>query len=113
MTESVFQFNQETMALDKAVRQSIAPRLAKIDAVRDENQWRMLHAFTQNKVGANHLAGSTGYGYGDAGREKLEAVFAGLTGSVAALFRHQFMSGTHTLAALRSSREWIGRVLMR
>ncbi len=93
-----FCFSEELLALDAEIRTKTAPRLAKIEMVRDENQLRMLAAFTQNRVAANHLTGTTGYGYGDDGRDKLEAVFAALTGSEAALFRHQFMSGTHTLA---------------
>jgi cystathionine beta-lyase family protein involved in aluminum resistance len=43
------------------------------------------------------LLGTTGYGIGDAGREKLEEVFARVVGAEASLFRHNFASGTHTL----------------
>lgn len=86
--------------LDGRVRALVAGRFAEIEARRDQNQLQMLQAFTQNRVAATHLVGSTGYGYGDAGREKLEAVFASLTGSEAALYRHHFMSGTHTLAVV-------------
>ncbi|MEG2083764.1 MAG: methionine gamma-lyase family protein, partial [Oscillospiraceae bacterium] len=43
------------------------------------------------------FAGSTGYGYGDAGRDKLDEVFASLSGAQDALCRAQFMSGTHAL----------------
>lgn len=83
---------------DRRVMEAIAPRLAAIDAVRDHNQWKMLHAFTQCGVAAHHLSGTTGYGYDDAGRERLEEVFSLLIGSEDALYRHHFMSGTHTLA---------------
>ena len=97
MIQDYFPISDKLLALDKAVLAQISGSFAEIDALRDENQWRMLQAFTRCRVGAQHLAGSTGYGYNDAGRAKLEEVFAEVTGSEAALFRHQFMSGTHAL----------------
>ncbi|NLW79338.1 MAG: hypothetical protein GXY32_08020 [Ruminococcaceae bacterium] len=75
----------------------IASRCWQIDQIKEVNQLKMLRAFTTQRVAAHHLAGSTGYGYNDAGREKLEQIFAAITGSEAALFRPHFMSGTHAL----------------
>lgn len=94
----MFTVSDETRRLDERAMERIAPLLRQVEAIRDENQLRMLGAFVECGVAARHLAGTTGYGYNDDGREKLEAVFAAVTGSEAALFRHQFMSGTHTLA---------------
>jgi cystathionine beta-lyase family protein involved in aluminum resistance len=62
------------------------------------NQLRLLHIFQQAGVTDFHLNGSTGYGYGDLGREALEAVFAAYFGGEAALVRAQIISGTHALA---------------
>lgn len=97
MIQNYFNISPEMQKLDAEIMQQISSRLAQIDAIQHENQWKMLQAFTQCRVAANHLVGSTGYGYDDAGRAKLEEVFATLTGSEAALFRHNFMSGTHAL----------------
>ena len=58
---------------------------------------KMLKAFTECKVSATHLVGTTGYGYDDAGREKLGEVFARLVGAEDALYRPHFLSGTHAL----------------
>lgn len=98
MLKELFNIPQNLLDADKEIMAEIAPRLAEIDEIKDVNQLRMLKAFIQCGVAANHLQNSTGYGYGDAGRDKLEEVFAHLTGSEAALFRHGFASGTHTLA---------------
>lgn len=98
MIEQFFDVSDEMLQLDEAVMCDIAPALAQIDRIKEANQLKMLRAFTDSRVAANHLSGSTGYGYDDAGRAKLEEVFARLTGSEAALFRHQFMSGTHALS---------------
>lgn len=97
MIEKYFPISEKMQKLDETVMQKIAARLAEIDTIKEENQVKMLHTFTSCNVASNHLVGSTGYGYDDAGRAKLEQVFATLTGSEAALFRHNFMSGTHAL----------------
>jgi cystathionine beta-lyase family protein involved in aluminum resistance len=61
------------------------------------NQERMLVAFQKERVGTHHFPASTGYGYGDAGRETLERVFARVFGGEAALVRQQIVSGTHII----------------
>ena len=58
----------------------------------------MLAAFIKNKVSESMFAGSTGYGYGDRGRDILDRVFADAVGAEDALVRHNFTCGTHTLA---------------
>jgi cystathionine beta-lyase family protein involved in aluminum resistance len=78
--------------------------LTKAAAEREDitryNHRKMLHAFQTARVSAYHLQGSTGYGLGDAGREALDKVVAVLLGTEAALVRHQFVSGTHAIAAV-------------
>ncbi|MEG0648292.1 MAG: methionine gamma-lyase family protein [Oscillospiraceae bacterium] len=91
ISEKAEEFDAKAMSLCKDY-------FAKIDEIRDYNQLKMLKSFTDCGVGASHLVGTTGYGYDDAGREKLEQVFAQLVGAEAALYRNSFMSGTHTLA---------------
>lgn len=98
MIQNYFDISPKMQQLDAELMQQVGGRLAQIDAIKEENQLKMLQAFTRCRVAANHLVGSTGYGYDDAGRAKLEEVFATLTGSEAALFRHNFMSGTHALS---------------
>lgn len=98
MIQKYFTIGEKAMQADARVMERIAKRLEQVEQTEAENQLRMLKAFTDCRVAATHLAGSTGYGYDDAGRAKLEEVFARLTGSEAALYRHQFMSGTHALA---------------
>lgn len=97
MIEKFFPISNEMLAIDQKVMSKIQSKFSEIDAIKEENQLKMLQAFTRCNVASNHLIGSTGYGYDDAGRAKLEQVFATLTGSEAALFRHNFMSGTHAL----------------
>ena len=95
--EQYFDLKPPVLELDKKALELCASEFAKVEAIRDENQWRMLRAFTDNKVSATQLVGSTGYGYDDAGREKLDRVFADLVGAEDALCRSHFLSGTHAL----------------
>ncbi|MFZ5633760.1 MAG: aminotransferase class I/II-fold pyridoxal phosphate-dependent enzyme [Bacillota bacterium] len=62
------------------------------------NHKKVLEEFIRARVGDYHLKGSTGYGYNDAAREKLEEVYAGVFRSQSALVRGQIISGTHAIA---------------
>ncbi len=75
----------------------IKPYFEQIDKTTRYNQQKVLAAFTNNGVRADHLGISTGYGTDDSGREMLEKVFADCMGAEDALIRHNFVSGTHTL----------------
>ena len=56
------------------VEKEIKPYLDKIDQIACFNQEKVLDAFIKHRVGENCLAPSTGYGYGDVGRETLESI---------------------------------------
>lgn len=57
----------------------------------------MLAAFIDNRVSESHFVPTTGYGYGDRGRETLDRVFAQVMGAQDALVRHSIVSGTHAI----------------
>ncbi len=80
------------------VDQEITPRLAQIDEQVLYNQAKVLKAFQDQHVAESDLTGSTGYGHNDEGRQKLDAIYAQVFKTEAALVRSQFVSGTHTLA---------------
>lgn len=98
MIQDFFPVSDELCALDERAREMCREQFARLDEIRDYNQMKVLKAFTDCHIGANHLVGTTGYGYDDEGRDRLDALFARVCGAEAALFRHNFMSGTHTLA---------------
>ncbi len=62
------------------------------------NARRVLEAFRAARVGEYDFAPSVGYGYGDRGRDTLNAVFASALGCEAALVRQQIASGTHAIS---------------
>ncbi len=71
---------------------------AEIERITEHNQLKMLSAFIDNGVSEACFAESTGYGYGDRGRELIDRVFAQAVGAEDAIIRHNFTCGTHTLA---------------
>lgn len=88
----------DTLAsLDAAAMQDCTAVFKKTEEIRDFNQLKVLRAFIDCRVGARHMAGTTGYGYGDEGRDTLDNVFAKCFGAEDALCRAQFMSGTHAI----------------
>ncbi|MGI6280201.1 MAG: aminotransferase class I/II-fold pyridoxal phosphate-dependent enzyme [Acutalibacteraceae bacterium] len=92
-----FNIDKKLIEFDKKVLKSLTERFAEIDDVTEYNQLKVLSAFIKNGVSEVSFAGSTGYGYGDRGREILEKVMADCMGAEDALMRHNFVSGTHTL----------------
>lgn len=85
----------------------VRPLWSRADELVLMNQAKVLRAFRACSVSDLHFAGSTGYAYGDLGRERIEQVFARVFGTEAALVRAQFASGTHAITcglfgALRS-----------
>ncbi|MDE6950850.1 MAG: methionine gamma-lyase family protein, partial [Lachnospiraceae bacterium] len=78
--------------------ESLAERFAKIDAVSEANQLKVLKALQENQVSEACMLGTTGYGYNDLGRDTLEKVYAGIFHTEDALVRPQITCGTHALA---------------
>ena len=74
-----------------------AAAFSRIEAVTEQNQRKVLGAFIANRVSESHFAPTTGYGYGDRGREVLDRVFADAMGAPDALVRHSIVSGTHAI----------------
>ena len=95
----------ESLGLSRAVYErgekvlsGLTERFRNIDAIAEYNQAKVLAAMQEHKIGANHFAATTGYGYDDDGRERLEKVYASVFHTEAALVRPQITCGTHALA---------------
>lgn len=66
--------------------------------IAEKNFIRVLEAFREERVNVDHFHASTGYAYHDAGRDKLEDLYARIFGAEAALVRQQMISGTHAIS---------------
>ena len=75
-------------------------QFAAIDAISLANTQKILQAFKECQVSAYQFSGTSGYGYSDMGREKLDEVYAHVFHAEKAIVRPHFVSGTHTLATV-------------
>ena len=89
------------MTLEEIREQALAlaePQFKKFEPIALANTKKVLQAFKACQVSDYHFNGSSGYGYNDSGREKLDEVFAHVFKGEKALIRAHFVSGTHALA---------------
>ena len=94
---SFFNIDKPLLEKDALILEKCRKRFSEIDDITEYCQLKVLSAFIKNGVSEAAMAGSTGYGYDDRGREILERVMAQAMGAEDALMRHNFVSGTHTL----------------
>ena len=90
--------NEKIRALGEEVEKEFSSYLSDVDEIARFNQEKVLDAFIKNRVAENCLYPSTGYGYGDIGRETLDSIYADIFGAEDALVRHNIVNGTHCLA---------------
>ena len=81
----------------KQAEKDISDIFYKIDSIELCNQKKVIDAFRKNRVESRHFNQSSGYGYGDMSRDKLDAVFADVFGAQSAFVRPHFASATHAL----------------
>ena len=86
------------MALAAQAQAGLRDQFDRIDSIAEENTRKVLAAFQKHRVAEAYFAGTTGYGYDDLGRDKLDEIYAQLFGTEAALVRIQFVNGTHAIA---------------
>ncbi len=89
---------KEVLDFGEAVFGGLKERFQEIDCIAEYNQLKVLGAMQEHQVSEACLLGTTGYGYGDLGRDTLEKVYASVFHTEDALVRPQITCGTHALA---------------
>ena len=79
------------------VENSLRDKYSEVDEIVLANSKKVLDAFHKAKLQASDFNGTSGYGYGDVGRDKIERIYADVFKAESALVRNQFVSGTHAL----------------
>lgn len=95
--------SDEVYSFGEQILDSLKERFEKIDKIAEYNQCKVLSAMKKNRVDAACFAASTGYGYNDLGRDKIEKVYADTFHTEAALVRPQIVCGTHALTVALSA----------
>ena len=93
------QINEKVRALGRQAEEALREQFDRIDAIAAENTEKVLAAFQKHKVAESYFAGTTGYGYDDLGRDKLDEIYAEIFGTEDALVRIGFVNGTHAISA--------------
>lgn len=91
------QISEETRALARRAETDLREPFDRVDQVAQANAEKVLDAFQTHRVSESYFAGTTGYGYDDLGRDKLEEIYAHIFQTEDALVRIQFVNGTHAI----------------
>lgn len=94
---NLFDISPEIIKATEKALELCADKLKEIDDIQEYNQQKMIKAFQSAGVSESHFTGTTGYGYGDRGRDALDKVYADVFEAEDALVRYNFVSGTHAL----------------
>lgn len=95
-----FGIKEDIIELSKKVEKDLLPIFKEVEKVEEYNSLKVLSAFQKYNLSEMHFAGTTGYGYGDVGRDAIENVFADIFKAEDSLVRTQFVSGTHAISTL-------------
>lgn len=85
------------LELSKQAEIDLKEIFSRVDDLCFKNSSKVLNAFIDNRVSEIHFNSTSGYGYNDIGRDKIEDVFSQVLGAEDSLVRNQFISGSHAL----------------
>ena len=92
-----FNINEKVFNLVTEAEKNLKDIFKKIDENEEYFSLKVLAAFKKFNLAESDFQSTTGYGYGDIGRDKTENIFADVLGGEASLVRSQFISGSHAL----------------
>jgi len=95
----MFDISPETKALSEQAEAKALHVFSEIDRISQKNTEKVLSAFHKHRVSDTYFAGTTGYGYGDKGRDTLDLIYAEIFKAEKALVRIGFVNGTHAITA--------------
>ena len=91
--------SEKLWAIGREAEEDLAEQFRRVDAIAMKNTQKVLAAFQKHRVAEGDFVGTTGYGYDDIGRDKLERIYADIFGTEDALVRLQFVNGTHAITS--------------
>ncbi len=94
-----FNITENLFELSDIAMKDIKSEFEKLDDIREYNQLKVLNALQKERISDMHFTNSSGYGYGDVGRDSLDLVFARIFNTESALVRPHFVNGTHAIGA--------------
>ncbi len=89
--------NQKIISIVKEAEEKLAESFRRFDDIAYKNTARIMDSFANFRVDEACFAGTSGYGYGDKGRDTLDEIWADVFKAEKAFVRHNIVSGTHAL----------------
>ena len=90
--------SKETWEMAAQAEKALKEQFARVDTIAQRNAEKVLEAFQEKRVAEAYFSGTTGYGYDDLGRDKLDEIYAQIFHTEDAVVRIQFVNGTHAIA---------------
>lgn len=94
----MLKLNDKYIKLVNEEEKKLSDIFNEIDINTFNNSKKVLDAFHKNNISESDLNGTTGYGYNDIGRDKIENIFAEILNTEDALVRTQIISGSHAIS---------------
>lgn len=92
-----FDIKKEVIDYVNTSEKSIIEKFKIIDQIKEYNQYKVINAMHKTRLSATDFYWTTGYGYGDIGRDKVEEIYSIVFNTEDALVRPTIASGTHAL----------------
>lgn len=89
--------SDKVLKLSKQAEEDLKEIFNNVDDLCFKNSSKVLNSFIDNRISEIHFNSTSGYGYNDIGRDKIEDVFSQVLGAEDSLVRNQFISGSHAL----------------
>lgn len=99
LLKKTYRFSDETLNIYEKAIKDVEEEFKMYDKIREFNQLKILRAFQEERISDSHFTNSSGYGYGDIGRDSLDLVYAKVFNCEKALVRPHFVNGTHAIGA--------------
>ena len=97
LLKNFYNLDDEIFNLSNEVMEDIKSRFEEIKQIREYNQYKVLKAMQESNLSDNHFNWTTGYGYNDIGREKIEEIYSKVFNTEDAIVRPIIVNGTHAL----------------
>jgi cystathionine beta-lyase family protein involved in aluminum resistance len=99
LLKNKYRISDKVLDLYEEAMDSVQDQFKKYDEIREYNQIKVLNALQEERISESHFTNTTGYGYGDIGRDSLDKVYARVFNCESALVRPHFVNGTHAIGA--------------
>lgn len=77
--------------------EALKDKFAAVDNIAYFNQIKILQSFERHRIAVRHFTGTTGYGYGDEGRDTLGSLYADVFKAESGIVSPHLLSGTHSI----------------